>query len=61
MRKCGKHGFLSSEATANVLDCIADKFLYHLCGLDLQQLRVSTDELRERREEHLEFLNKDYL
>ena len=60
MTGCDRRALLSSEATSEAMTRIADEFLYPLCVLDLQAKKVSAGELRERRERHLHFLNREY-
>lgn len=60
MTGCGTRALLSSEATSEALTRIADEFLYPLCALDLRENQVSAGELRERRERHLHFVNREY-
>jgi len=60
VKECEAKDLLSSGTTSETLDRITDEFLYPLCGLDLQVIRVTADELQERRERHLRFIQGEY-
>jgi len=60
VKKCEAKALLSSGTTSETLDRIIDEFLYPLCGLDLRVIQVTAEELQERRERHLRFIQKEY-
>ena len=60
VKKCEAKALLSSGTTSETLERIIDEFLYPLCGLDLRVIQVTAEELQERRERHLRFIQGEY-
>ncbi|MCX6642374.1 MAG: hypothetical protein NTV15_03175 [Candidatus Bathyarchaeota archaeon] len=56
IKECKAKVSFTSGTTSETLDRITDEFLYPLCGLDLQVVQVTADELQERRERRLRFI-----